>query len=31
MKKLVNWFEPVEEETPEFVNQGFNQRGAKKN
>jgi hypothetical protein len=30
MKRTIDWFKPVEEETPEFENQGLNKRGAKK-
>jgi hypothetical protein len=30
MKKIIDWFEEKEVEIPEFKDQGFNQRGAKK-
>ena len=30
MKRIIDWFAPVKEETPEFVDQGFSQRGATK-
>ena len=30
MKRIIDWFEEVKEITPEFQDQGFNQRGAKK-
>jgi hypothetical protein len=30
MKRTIDWFAKTEENTPEFKDQGFNQRGARK-
>lgn len=30
MKRIIDWFESPTKETPEFINQGFSQRGASK-